>query len=83
MALTRGSRNEPVRTGESEGGSVRSRTDSLRGWGRRTLSFSGDWMNRFTSRSVSPPPTRVTESKSQEHKKSLSKLRHSQSVLEY
>ncbi|KAI0698141.1 UNC-like C-terminal-domain-containing protein [Cytidiella melzeri] len=58
MALTRGSRHEPVRVRGSEDGSVRSRTSSLRGWGRRTLSISGDWMNRFKSRSASPPSTR-------------------------
>ncbi|KAI0088640.1 UNC-like C-terminal-domain-containing protein [Irpex rosettiformis] len=76
MALTRGSRTEPVRTGGSEGESVRSRTSSLRGWGRRTLSISGDWMNRFTSRSASPPPSRHVEAKTLEHKKPLNLTIH-------
>jgi hypothetical protein len=69
MALTRGSRNEPVRQAGSEGGAVRSRTSSLRGWGRRTLSISGDWMNRFTSRSVSPSGTRKSESSTAENER--------------
>ncbi|KAI0365330.1 hypothetical protein BV20DRAFT_973345 [Pilatotrama ljubarskyi] len=45
MALTRGSRGEIVHP-------VRS---SMREWGRRTLSFSGDWVNRLRTRSSTPP----------------------------
>ncbi|KAH9891896.1 UNC-like C-terminal-domain-containing protein [Cubamyces lactineus] len=45
MALTRGSRGEVVHP--TRGG--------VRDWGRRTLSFSGDWVNRLRTRSSTPP----------------------------
>ena len=44
MALTRGSRGEPVLRSE---GRPRSRATSMREWGKRQLSLSGDWVNRF------------------------------------
>ncbi|KAK7689921.1 hypothetical protein QCA50_006560 [Cerrena zonata] len=46
MTLTRGSRNEVVHAS-------RSRSSSMRGWGKRTLSFSGDWMSKL--RGPKPP----------------------------
>ncbi|KAI0345559.1 hypothetical protein BDW22DRAFT_886662 [Trametopsis cervina] len=64
MALTRGSRHELIRGTGSEDGGIRSRTSSLRGWGRRTLSISGDWVNRFTSRSRSDSPVKAEISQS-------------------
>ncbi|KAI8986140.1 UNC-like C-terminal-domain-containing protein [Trametes punicea] len=45
MALTRGSRGEVVHPARG----------SMREWGRRTLSFSGDWVNRLRTRSSTPP----------------------------
>lgn len=47
MALTRGSRGEPVRSDLGP----RSRTTSMREWGKRHLSLSGDWVNRFKNSS--------------------------------
>ncbi|KAK7025568.1 hypothetical protein VNI00_015921 [Paramarasmius palmivorus] len=53
MALTRGSRGESL----MEHAPVRFNR-SMREWSRRHLSFSGDWVSRFTSsRSRSPPRT--------------------------
>ncbi|OBZ71136.1 V-type proton ATPase proteolipid subunit [Grifola frondosa] len=49
MALTRGSRGEHVHNVTGARGT------SIRNWGRRTLSFSGDWVNKFRSRSATPP----------------------------
>ncbi|KAL6301968.1 UNC-like C-terminal-domain-containing protein [Sparassis latifolia] len=46
MSLTRGSRGEHVH----------GRPSSMRDWGRRTLSLSGDWMSRLRTRSSTPPP---------------------------
>ncbi|CAL1713663.1 unnamed protein product [Somion occarium] len=43
MTLTRGSRGEVVHA------APRARTSSMREWGKRTLSFSGDWMTKFRS----------------------------------
>ncbi|KIP02710.1 hypothetical protein PHLGIDRAFT_130592 [Phlebiopsis gigantea 11061_1 CR5-6] len=54
MALTRGSRSEPL---HGPTGDARSRTSSLRGWGTRTLNLSGDWVSRFRTRSLSPAST--------------------------
>lgn len=54
MALTRGSRSEPL---PKRAESMHLRTPSLRGWGSRTLSLSGDWVNRFRTRSLSPAST--------------------------
>ncbi|KAI9066021.1 hypothetical protein FKP32DRAFT_1646714 [Trametes sanguinea] len=45
MALTRGSRGEVVHPARG----------TVRDWGRRTLSFSGDWVNRLRTRSSTPP----------------------------
>ncbi|OSC98017.1 hypothetical protein PYCCODRAFT_1454608, partial [Trametes coccinea BRFM310] len=45
MALTRGSRGEVVYPARG----------TVRDWGRRTLSFSGDWVNRLRTRSSTPP----------------------------
>lgn len=54
MALTRGSRGEPIL--EHGPGHSRLFNKSMREWGQRHLSFSGDWVSRFktTSRSISP-----------------------------
>ncbi|KAI0354816.1 hypothetical protein OH77DRAFT_1455528 [Trametes cingulata] len=52
MALTRGSRGEIVHPARS----------SMREWGRRTLSFSGDWVNRLRTRSSTPPRPAVQKS---------------------
>ena len=49
MALTRGSRGEYVRPPDTR--------MSVRDWGRRTLSFSGDLVNRLRARSSTPPRT--------------------------
>ncbi|KAH9850174.1 UNC-like C-terminal-domain-containing protein [Lenzites betulinus] len=57
MALTRGSRGEVVYT--KRGGST------MREWGRRTLSISGDWVNRLRTRSATPP--RPTTQKAREN----------------
>ncbi|KAI0823977.1 UNC-like C-terminal-domain-containing protein [Trametes gibbosa] len=46
MALTRGSRGEVVHP---------KRGSTMREWGRRTLSISGDWVNRLRTRSATPP----------------------------
>lgn len=46
MGLTRGSRGESF-----EHGPLRFNRSSMREWSRRHLSFSGDWVNRFTSNS--------------------------------
>ncbi|KAI0629780.1 UNC-like C-terminal-domain-containing protein [Trametes polyzona] len=46
MALTRGSRGEVV---------YPRRGGTMREWGRRTLSISGDWVNRLRTRSSTPP----------------------------
>ncbi|KAH9947467.1 UNC-like C-terminal-domain-containing protein [Amylocystis lapponica] len=51
MTLTRGSRGEHF-----HGIPGLSQSTSMRDWGRRTLSFSGDWVNRFRSRSPTPQP---------------------------
>ncbi|KDQ62107.1 hypothetical protein JAAARDRAFT_44619 [Jaapia argillacea MUCL 33604] len=56
MGLTRGSRGEALldhgpsllRKGTKESSS------GMREWGKRTLSFSGDWVSRFRSRSPEP-----------------------------
>ncbi|KAI0763545.1 UNC-like C-terminal-domain-containing protein [Trametes elegans] len=45
MALTRGSRGDAVYPARH----------SVRDWGRRTLSISGDWMDRLRTRSATPP----------------------------
>ncbi|KAH8086019.1 UNC-like C-terminal-domain-containing protein [Cristinia sonorae] len=53
MALTRGSKGEVVHPPDS----ARSRTNSMRAWGKRTLSLSGlsvDLMNKFRSPSREP-----------------------------
>ncbi|KAI0930861.1 hypothetical protein AcW1_007221 [Taiwanofungus camphoratus] len=50
MTLTRGSRGEHVHSIAGLG------RQSMRDWGRRTLSFSGDWVSRFRSRSPTPQP---------------------------
>ncbi|CCM03729.1 uncharacterized protein FIBRA_05875 [Fibroporia radiculosa] len=47
LALTRGSRGEHYRV------PALGRPLTMRDWGRRTLSLSGDWVNRFRSRSPS------------------------------
>ena len=47
MALTRGSRSEYAHPPGPRA--------SVRDWGRRTLSFSGDLVNRFRARSSTPP----------------------------
>ena len=56
MALTRGSRSEPLQTSASL--DVRSRTSSIkglrRGWPGRTLNLSGEWVSKL--KSVSPDP---------------------------
>ncbi|TDL19764.1 hypothetical protein BD410DRAFT_791930 [Rickenella mellea] len=60
MALTRGSRGESFISHTRVGGSSVSlkggfgRRNSLREWGRRNLSFSGEWVKRFRSRSPTP-----------------------------
>ncbi|KAI3621196.1 sad1-unc-like c-terminal [Moniliophthora roreri] len=60
MALTRGSRGESV----LEHGPVQFNR-SMREWSRRHLSFSGDWVSRFTSsKSRSRSPTRMINIKS-------------------
>lgn len=51
MTLTRGSRGEHVHRVHGL-----SHPLSMRDWGRRTLSLSGDWVNRFKSRSPTPKP---------------------------
>ena len=47
MALTRGSRGEVAYPPVARG--------TVREWGRRTLSFSGDLVNRLRARSPTPP----------------------------
>lgn len=59
IGLTRGSRGEsfmyhgPVKFNKS-----------VREWGKRHLSFSADWRNRFKSKSRSPSPRRELKTKS-------------------
>ncbi|OCH87329.1 hypothetical protein OBBRIDRAFT_837470 [Obba rivulosa] len=49
MVMTRGSRGEPIHARLSK-------PSAMRDWGRRTLSFSGEWVNKFRSRSPTPQP---------------------------
>lgn len=51
MTLTRGSRGEHASAHRAQ---EANRPTGMREWGRRTLSFSGDWVARFRSRSPSP-----------------------------
>ena len=51
MALTRGSRSEPLQGLRD----TRSRTQSLPGWGSRTFNLRNDLVNRLKNRSLSPP----------------------------
>lgn len=57
MGLTRGSRGE---TWLEHGDATVKLNKSMKEWSRRHLSFSGDWANRFRSRS--PTPQRATRS---------------------
>lgn len=59
MGLTRGSRGESL-----EHGPLRFNR-SMREWSRRHLSFSGDWVSRFTSSSRSRSPPRTAKSPQQ------------------
>jgi hypothetical protein len=53
MGLTRGSRGEALLS--LDRGIQPALNKSMREWGRRNLSFNGDWVSRF--RSQSPPPS--------------------------
>ena len=53
MGLTRGSRGEALL---DHGQTTVNINKSVREWSRRHLSFSGDWANRFRSRSPTPQP---------------------------
>jgi hypothetical protein len=53
MGLTRGSRGESLL---EHGQATVNINKSVREWSRRHLSFSGDWANRFRSRSPTPQP---------------------------
>ncbi|EMD39615.1 hypothetical protein CERSUDRAFT_150222 [Gelatoporia subvermispora B] len=56
MVMTRGSRGEPVH--------VRlAKPSAMRDWGRRTLSFSGELVNKFRSRSPTPQPREMADVK--------------------
>ncbi|KAF7798304.1 hypothetical protein EIP86_009525 [Pleurotus ostreatoroseus] len=54
MALTRGSRSEPVQVLRGPMDNMLSRTTSLKGWGTRTLNLSGEWVNKL-KKSSRPP----------------------------
>ncbi|TFY63823.1 hypothetical protein EVJ58_g3013 [Rhodofomes roseus] len=60
MALTRGSRGEHASVHRVPDAG---RPMGMREWGRRTLSLSGDWVNRFRSRSPTPKPVSRPESR--------------------
>ena len=53
----------------------------VREWGRRTLSFSGDWVARFRSRSPTPKPVARPESKPSEHHEGTPVVRHRAHLL--
>ena len=71
MTLTRGSRGEHASAHRAAGST---RHMGMREWGRRTLSFSGDWVARFRSRSPTPKPVARPDPKPSEHHEGTSSV---------